>query len=112
MSHTQVEALLIGGKPTNISTVLTELVKLTKPGNELKVNASELSLSLDILEKLVTYNSLENHNAITTPADQRNVLEVASNLLNEENVETWLMLEEVMLLDFAKSHNGITFVIY
>ncbi|CAH3031300.1 unnamed protein product [Pocillopora meandrina] len=94
LSHTQVEALLIGDKPTNISTVLTELVKLTKPGNELKVNASELSLSLDILEKLVTYNSLENHTAITTPADQRNVLEVASNLLNEENVETWLMLEE------------------
>ena len=59
----------------------------------------------------MTYNSLENNTAITTPAEQRNILEVASNLLEDKNAETWSTLLKVKPLEFARSHDGLPLLI-
>ena len=50
---------------------------------------------MKILVQLVNYNSLVNNSAVNTTTDQQNIVQVASNLLEEENIPTWLFLEEV-----------------
>ena len=50
---------------------------------------------MKILVQLVNYNSLVNNSAVNTTTDQQNIVQVASNLLEEENTPTWLFLEEV-----------------
>lgn len=89
-------ALLNGDHSTNVSAVIKELVNLTKPVNELKLNADELSTSLNVFVQLVTYNSEANNNVINTSVDQQNIVQVASNLLEEENSNTWLLVQEVV----------------
>lgn len=89
-------ALLNGDHSTNVSAVIKELVNLTKPVNELKLNADELSTSLNVLVQLVTYNSEANNNVINTSVNQQNIVQVASNLLEEENSNTWLLVQEVV----------------
>ena len=98
---TQVMALLNGAHSTNVSTVIKELANLTKPGNEIKLNANELSTSLDVLVQLVAYNAKENNSVINTTDDQRNIVQIGSNLLEEENSNTWLLLQEVVYLEFC-----------
>ncbi|XP_078355749.1 adhesion G-protein coupled receptor D1-like, partial [Oculina patagonica] len=90
----QVVALLNGDHSTNVSAVIKELANLTKPGNDLKLNADELSTSLNVLVQLVAHNSEENNNFINTSVDQQNIVEVASNLLEDENSNTWLLVQE------------------
>lgn len=94
--RTQVVALLNGNQSTNVSTVISELVNLTRPGNELRLDTQELSTSLDVLVLLVTLNSELNNSAINTSADQQNIIQVASNLLEEGNSNTWLQLQKVL----------------
>lgn len=94
--RTQVVALLNGNHSTNVSTVISELVNLTKPGNELRLDKHELSSSLDVLVLLVTFNSEVNNSIINTSVDQQNIIQVASNLLEEVNSNTWLQLQEVL----------------
>ena len=50
---------------------------------------------MKILVQLVNYNSLVNNSAVNTTTDQQNIVQVASNLLEEENTPTWSFLEEV-----------------
>ncbi len=88
-------ALLNGDQSTNVSAVIKDLTNLTMPGNELKLNADELSTSLNVLVQLVTYNSEEKNNFINTSVDQQNIVQVASNLLEDENSNTWLLVQEV-----------------
>ena len=78
------------------STIITKFLNLTKTGDELKLNLNELSLSVDILKQLVQYNSMKNNSAIGPTSDQQNIVKVASNLLEEENIKTWLLLQEVI----------------
>ena len=87
-----------GNHSIDVTTVITQFVTLTRPGNEQRLNAKELSKSVDILELLVTYNSLQNNGAFTKPADRRNILVAGSNLLDEENTQTWLQLQRVLRL--------------
>nr|XP_058941693.1 adhesion G protein-coupled receptor L3-like [Pocillopora verrucosa] len=90
-----VDAIITGSYPsTHVSTVITKFLNLTKTGNELKLNLSELSLSVDMLKQLVQYNSIKNNSAIGATSDQQNIVRVASNLLDEENTKTWLLLQE------------------
>ena len=89
-------ALLNGNHSTNVSTVISELVNLTKPGNELRLDKHELSSSLDVLVLLVTFNSEVNNSIINTSVDQQNIVQVASNLLEEVNSNTWLQLQKVL----------------
>ena len=84
-----------------MSTVITKFLNLTKTGNELKLNLSELSFSVDMLKQLVQYNSMKNNSAIGATSDQQNIVKVASNLLEEENTKTWLPLQEVIFRSFA-----------
>ena len=97
ISH-QIEAMLSGNHSIDVTTVITQFVTLTRPGNEQRLNAKELSTSVNILELLVTYNSLQNNGAFTKPADRRNILVAGSNLLDEENTQTWLQLQRVLRL--------------
>ncbi|CAH3042153.1 unnamed protein product [Pocillopora meandrina] len=91
----EVDATITGSYPsTHLSTVITKFLNLTKTGDELKLNLSELSLSVDMLKQLVQYNSIKNNRAIGATSDQQNIVKVASNLLNEENTKTWLLLQE------------------
>lgn len=90
--------MLSGNHSIDVTTVITQFVTLTRPGNEQRLNAKELSKSVDILELLVTYNSLQNNGAFTKPADRRNILVAGSNLLDEENIQTWLQLQRVLRL--------------
>ena len=92
---TQVVALLNGNHSTNASTVISELVNLTRPGNELRLDTQELSTSLDVLVLLVTLNSELNNSVINTSADQQNIIQAASNLVEEVNSNTWLQLQKV-----------------
>ena len=92
---TQVVALLNGNHSTNASTVISELVNLTRPRNELRLDTQELSTSLDVLVLLVTLNSELNNSVINTSADQKNIIQAASNLLEEVNSNTWLQLQKV-----------------
>ena len=94
--RTQVEALLNGNHSTNVSTVISKLVNLTRPGIELRLDTQELSTSLDVLVLLVTLNSEPNSSVINTSADQQNIIQVASNLLEEVNSNTWLQLQKVL----------------
>ena len=94
--RTQVEALLNGNHSTNVSTVISKLVNLTRPGIELRLDTQELSTSLDVLVILVTLNSELNSSVINTSADQQNIIQVASNLLEEVNSNTWLQLQKVL----------------
>ena len=57
-----------------------------------------------MLVQLVRYNSERNNSAINSTTDQENIVQVASNLLEEENTNTWLQLQEVdsLLLCFIK----------
>ena len=96
--RTQVVALLKGNHSTNVSTVISELVNLTRPGNELRLDTQGLSTSLNVLVLLVTLNSGLNNSAINTTADQQNIIQVASNLLEEVNSNTWLQLQKVLPL--------------
>ena len=48
-----------------------------------------------MLVQLVNYNSLVNNSAVNTTTDQQNIVQVASNLLEEENTRTWLYLQQV-----------------
>ena len=48
-----------------------------------------------MLAQLVIYNSKMNNTAIQSTTDQQNIVQVASNLLEEENSNTWLDLQEV-----------------
>jgi len=91
-------ALLNGNHSTNVSTVISELVNLTSPGNELRLDTQELSTSLDVLVILVTFNSELNNSVINTSADQQNIVQVASNLLEEVHSNTWLQLQKVLSL--------------
>lgn len=93
--RTQMEAMLSGNHSIDVSTVITDLATLTKPGNEPKLNTNELSDSVDVLAQLMTYNSLKNNSAIITAANQRNILKAASNLLEKENTRIWLLLQKV-----------------
>ena len=93
-------ALLNGDHSTNVSTVIKELANLTKPGNELKLNANELSTSLNVLVRLVKYNAEGNNSIVNTSVDQQNIVQIASNLLEVENSDTWLLLQEVLFVDF------------
>ena len=88
-------ALLNGNQSTNVSTVISELVNLTRSGNELMLDTQQLSTSLDVLVLLVTFNSELNNSVINTSTDQRNIIQVASNLLEEVNSDTWLQLQKV-----------------
>lgn len=91
----EVDAIITGSYPsTNLSTVITKFLNLTKTGDELKLNQSELSLSVDMLKEIVQYNSMKNNSAISATSDQQNIVKVASNLLEEENTKTWLPLQE------------------
>ncbi|CAH3014706.1 unnamed protein product [Porites evermanni] len=47
-----------------------------------------------MLVQLVNYNSLVNNSAVNTITDQQNIVQVASNLLEEENTPSWLYLQE------------------
>ena len=67
----------------------------------MKLNANELSTSLDVLVQLVAYNAKENNSVINTTDDQRNIVQIGSNLLEEENSNTWLLLQEVVYLEFC-----------
>ncbi len=89
-------ALLNGDQSINVSAVIKELANLTMPGNELKLNADELSTSLNVLVQLVTYNSEANNNFINTSVDRQNIVQVSSNLLEDENSNTWLLVQEVV----------------
>ncbi|XP_058971624.2 adhesion G-protein coupled receptor D1-like [Pocillopora verrucosa] len=101
--QTQIEAMLSGNHSIDVTTVITQFVTLTRPGNEQRLNAKELSKSVDILELLVTYNSLQNNGAFTKPADRRNILVAGSNLLDEENTQTWLQIQ--------RNHENVTDVL-
>ena len=70
-------------------------MNLTKPENEIKLKSIELSSSLNVLVQFVQYNSILNNTAINSTVDQQNVIQVASNLLEEENTNTWLLLQKV-----------------
>jgi len=91
----KVNDLLSGKNSTNVSGIITDLANLTNPEDENKLTANELSTSLDMLVQLVRYNSERNNSAITSTTDQQNIVQVASNLLEEENTNTWLQLQEV-----------------
>ena len=54
-----------------------------------------------MLVQLVNYNSLVNNSAVNTITDQQNIVQLASNLLEEENTPTWLFLEEVCDVFFS-----------
>ncbi|XP_027051800.1 adhesion G-protein coupled receptor D1-like [Pocillopora damicornis] len=101
--QTQIEAMLSGNHSIDVTTVITQFVTLTRPGNEQRLNAKELSTSVNILELLVTYNSLQNNGAFTKPADRRNILVAGSNLLDEENTQTWLQIQ--------RNHENVTDVL-
>ncbi|CAH3031299.1 unnamed protein product [Pocillopora meandrina] len=101
-SH-QIEAMLSGNHSIDVTTVIAQFVTLTRPGNEQRLKAKELSKSVDILELLVTYNSLQNNGAFTKPDDRRNILVAGSNLLDEENTQTWLQLQ--------RNHENVTDVL-
>ena len=88
--------MLSGNHSIDVTTVITQFVTLTKPGNNQKLNAEELSKSVDILGLLVTYNSPQNNGGFTKPADRRNILVAGSNLLDEENTQTWLQIQRVL----------------
>ncbi|XP_022795988.1 uncharacterized protein LOC111334503 [Stylophora pistillata] len=91
----EVDAIITSGsKSTKISTVITSFFNLTRPENEIKLNLSELSSSVNVLAQLVRYNLMKNNSAIGTTSDQQNIVKVASNLLDEENTNTWLLLQE------------------
>lgn len=89
-----------GKNSTNISTVVTELNNLTNPGNKINLKPNELWTSLDVLVQLVRYNSWMNNSVITSATDQQNIVQVASNLLEEENTDAWFTLQEVYFLLF------------
>lgn len=51
-----------------------------------------------MLVRLVNFNSETNNSAINSTTDQYNVVQAASNLLEEENTDAWLQLQEVTFL--------------
>lgn len=93
-----------GNSSANVSSFVSSLANATKPGNEITLTVKELSASVKILVQLVSYNSLVNNSAVNTITDQQNIVQVASNLLEEENTPTWLYLQEVcdVVLAFSK----------
>ena len=91
----QIDELLKGNSSANVSSFINSLANATKPGNEVTLTAKELSASVKMLVQLVNYNSLVNNSAVNTITDQQNIVQVASNLLEEENTPTWLYLQEV-----------------
>ncbi|XP_068724587.1 adhesion G protein-coupled receptor L4-like isoform X2 [Montipora capricornis] len=84
------------GNYTNVSSLITELVNFTTPQKEETMTSNELSSSLDMLVQLVSFNSERNNSAINSTKDQENIVQIASNLLEEENVNLWLQLQEVL----------------
>ena len=92
---------MIGDSSANASSFIKSLANATKPGNEITLTATELSASVKMLVQLVNYNSLVNNSAVNTTTDQQNIVQVASNLLEEENTPTWLYLQEVCEVDLS-----------
>ncbi|XP_073232145.1 adhesion G protein-coupled receptor L3-like, partial [Porites lutea] len=90
----EIDELLKGNSSANVSSFINSLANATKPGNEITLTAKELSASVKMLVQLVNYNSLVNNSAVNTITDHQNIVQVASNLLEEENTPTWLYLQE------------------
>ncbi|KAM7426751.1 hypothetical protein ABFA07_022004 [Porites harrisoni] len=90
----EIDELLNANSSVNVSSFIKSLANATKSGNEITRTAKGLSASVKILVQLVNYNSLVNNSAVNTTTDQQNIVQVASNLLEEENTPTWLFLEE------------------
>ena len=59
-----------------------------------------------MLVQLVNYNSLVNNSAVNTITDQQNIVQLASNLLEEENTPTWLHLQEVCEVNLGLSQTS------
>ncbi|CAH3014708.1 unnamed protein product, partial [Porites evermanni] len=89
-----IDELLKGNSSANVSSFIKSLANATKPGNRITLTGKELSASVKMLVQLVNYNSLVNNSAVNTTTDQQNIVQVASNLLEEENTPTWLYLQE------------------
>ena len=95
-----------GNSSANVSGFIKSLANATKPGNEITLTAKELSASVKMLVQLVNYNSLVNNSAVNTITDQQNIVQLASNLLEEENTPTWLHLQEVCEVNLGLSQTS------
>ncbi|KAK2566272.1 Adhesion G protein-coupled receptor L2, partial [Acropora cervicornis] len=81
----------------DVSSLITELVNFTTPTprSQKGLTSDEISSSLDVLAQLVNLNSKRNNSAINSTRDRENIVQTASNLLEAENLNTWLGLLEV-----------------
>ncbi|XP_074616317.1 adhesion G protein-coupled receptor L3-like isoform X2 [Acropora palmata] len=85
------------GNSSDVSSLITELVNFTTPTprSQKGLTSDEISSSLDVLAQLVNLNSKRNNSAINSTRDRENIVQTASNLLEAENLNTWLGLLEV-----------------
>ena len=83
-------------------------MNLTSLNDRFKLPAEDLAASLDILVELVKYNSKTNNSALNTSTDHQNVVQVASNLLEEQNAETWLYLQKVAAISSCLLNHSLT----